>query len=105
MLMQGGGKGGLLLWPLFGATNQMLAALSLIVIAVWLKIRKRPNNAFLIPAVFVALITAVGTVLNIQSFYAGGNLMLTAIACTLLLIQFWVIVEGVLSYMRASGTR
>src|SRR5690625_4490255 len=34
---QGFGSGGYLLWPLFGASNQLLAAISLLLIAVWLR--------------------------------------------------------------------
>src|SRR5699024_2554865 len=47
------GEGGMRIWPLFGTTNQLLAALTLIVIAVIL-IRKRRNPwPALIPLAFV----------------------------------------------------
>ena len=52
VLSGSGGKGGLALWPLFGATNQMLAGLSLIVVGVYLKKNKKKNAAFLFPRIF-----------------------------------------------------
>src|SRR5690606_19670206 len=36
------GKGGLILWPLFGATNQLLAGLAFLVVALWLWRRRLP---------------------------------------------------------------
>jgi len=43
------GKGGLLLWPLFGATNQLLGGLAFLVILFWLRQKKAPTW-FIIPA-------------------------------------------------------
>ncbi len=47
------GTGGLLLWPLFGATNQLLAGLAFIVIAAWLRVRGKPRWFVVIPGVFM----------------------------------------------------
>ncbi|MCY2959709.1 MAG: carbon starvation protein A [Planctomycetota bacterium] len=44
-------------WTLFGASNQLLAALSLISIAVWLRQEGKSNTFVLVPAVFVLTIT------------------------------------------------
>ena len=46
MMAESGGKGGLLLWPLFGASNQMLAVLTLLVIATFLIRNKKPVKAY-----------------------------------------------------------
>ena len=40
--LQSAGKGGLILWPLFGATNQLLAGLAFLVITFWLWRRSLP---------------------------------------------------------------
>ncbi len=40
-LTQAGGKGGLVLWPLFGTTNQLLAGVTLLVVTVWLRRKGR----------------------------------------------------------------
>lgn len=50
------------LWPAFGASNQLVAALALLVVSCWLLQRGRPNRATLVPALFM-LITTVGALL------------------------------------------
>ncbi len=96
MLTQEGGKGGLYLWPLFGATNQMLAGLTLILISVYL-IRNRKNAyPYLIPAVFLLIITAVGLILNISLFANSQNWFLVSLGAILFIVQFWIITEAIL---------
>ncbi|MFC1546113.1 carbon starvation protein A [bacterium] len=47
-----------IIWPVFGTTNQLLAAITLIVIFAWAKTLKIKNRAFiLIPAIFMYIIT------------------------------------------------
>ena len=53
MLWLGWGKGYLLLWRIFGAANQLLAALALVVTTAWLMQRRRPVWYTLIPAAFM----------------------------------------------------
>ena len=45
------------IWPLFGSGNQMLAALSLIVVSVWLAKRKKASSFTILPAIFMMLTT------------------------------------------------
>lgn len=54
---QGFGSGGYLLWPLFGTANQLLAAISLLLVAVWLKRLGRSYAVALIPMFFVLATT------------------------------------------------
>lgn len=101
MLTSEGGKGGLHLWPLFGATNQMLAGLTLIVITVFL-IQKRKNFwPYLIPAVFVILMTALGLSMNIKIYYSQENWFLITLGIILFLAQIWVFVESAIAVSRA----
>lgn len=44
-------------WTLFGASNQLLAALTLVSIAVWLKREGRPNTFVVLPLLFLLSIT------------------------------------------------
>jgi carbon starvation protein len=46
-----------LIWPVFGSANQLLAALSLIAVSVWLYWRGRQNWYTLLPAVFMVVTT------------------------------------------------
>lgn len=97
MLTSDKGKGGLHLWPLFGATNQMLAGLTLIVITVWLIKKKRNAISFYLPAIFLILMTTIALILNIRSFAIKENWMLTIIGVVLFFTQLWIIAEALLS--------
>lgn len=97
MISSDGGKGGLKLWPLFGATNQMLAGLSLILITVYLKKMNKKSINFLIPAVFIMFITIIGLGVNIKIYIEQGNIFLILLGCLLFLAQFWIILESYLS--------
>ncbi|MBT3982629.1 MAG: carbon starvation protein A [Bacteriovoracaceae bacterium] len=105
MLLKGGGKGGLILWPLFGATNQMLAGLSLIVIVVYLIKAKKPTASFAIPAVFVVGVTSLSLIMNIKIYIGNSNWFLTTLAITLFISQIWIVVEGLLAIKRFKGAK
>jgi carbon starvation protein len=47
------------IWPIFGATNQLIAAVALFVVATWLMAVKKPTQYVLYPAIFM-LITTIG---------------------------------------------
>ena len=94
MLIEDGGKGGLLIWPLFGATNQMLAALTLILICVFLIKRNKPVRYFLAPLLFILVVTAIGLIFNIKSFIGSGNYLLASLAGLLLILEVWICLEA-----------
>ena len=89
------GLGGLSLWPIFGATNQLLAALALLVLSVWL--RKTRGNAWVtfIPMLFMLCITAWGIVILAKDFGAAENGLLLVISVLLLFLQLWISAEGI----------
>lgn len=94
MFSASGGKGGMLLWPLFGATNQMLAALTLTMISYYLLANKRNAWPYLIPTVLILIITSIGLVFNIYSYIAVSNWFLTALGGILLAAQLWIVIEA-----------
>lgn len=105
MLSSDGGKGGLKIWPLFGATNQMLAALTLLMVTLFLFKRKKSENKgnplpFLIPTIFLLLMTTGALILNISRFHAGGNLFLVSLAVILMIIQVWIFIESFVALKR-----
>ncbi|MCE2392009.1 MAG: carbon starvation protein A [Proteobacteria bacterium] len=91
---QAGGQGGLILWPLFGTTNQMLAALTLTVVSVWLKRSGRPYVYTLVPMLFVALATSLAMLGEIRGHLGTSNWLLAGSAGCVLVFASWVIVEG-----------
>jgi len=90
------GLGGLALWPIFGATNQLLAALALLVITVWLVKSKRPAWITALPMLFMLTITAYAIALLIRGFAAESNPLLLTISILMLMLQLWIITEAAL---------
>jgi carbon starvation protein len=61
-------------WTLFGTSNQLLAALSLMGVSVWLKRQGRRYWYTLAPMVFVSVVTVSSLVLQIRdAFFAGAE--------------------------------
>lgn len=61
------GKGGLILWPLFGAMNQLLGGLAFLVIAFWMWRRKMPVWFVVIPMIFMLILPGLAMTINVFS--------------------------------------
>ena len=72
------GAGGMILWPLFGTTNQLTAGLSLLVLTLILWRWGRNYLVALIPLIFIVVMTMSAMVLSIIDFVNQGNLLLQA---------------------------
>ena len=84
------------LWPLFGASNQMLAALTLMVLTLYFWQRKKPILSIFIPMLFIMLITFIALIIKAQSFYYQGNTLLFSINLIMIGLIIWMIFEGML---------
>jgi carbon starvation protein len=84
------------LWPLFGASNQMLAALTLMILTLYFWQRKKPILPLLIPMLFIMIITLTSLLLKAHSFHAQGNMPLLGINLIMLGLIIWMIIEGIL---------
>lgn len=76
------------IWPLFGATNQLLAALALITFVVFLKDRRVAFGFVLWPAVFMVLMPMLA--LGLMVIEHGPASLLGSIACGMLILGFYV---------------
>ena len=93
------GKGALSLWPLFGSVNQILAALVLTTITVYLK--RRGGLAWLIsgiPAVFLASMTLWAILINQGMYMDGGKILLQILNMLVFVVSVWVIAEGLIRF-------
>ncbi|MEE9609301.1 MAG: carbon starvation protein A [Myxococcota bacterium] len=95
-LTQAGGKGGLILWPLFGTTNQLVAGVTLLVVSVWLRQQGRPVVYTLVPMILVGAATVTAMLGELRSYYAefGERWLLALMASVILVLDVWVILEG-----------
>ena len=59
------------IWALFGAANQLLAALGLLAVCCWLGKIGRNNKMFYIPMVFMLLVTLTSLVFTIKAQFVG----------------------------------
>jgi carbon starvation protein len=95
-----GGKGALLLWPLFGSMNQLLAGLALIVVSYWLKQQGRNYLVTLLPSLIILVFTSWALVLTLGSLYDSGNIPSLVIGCIALVLQIWLTIEGLTMMLR-----
>ncbi len=104
-LAKKGGAGGLILWPLFGATNQLLACLALLVITVYLKKRGRPTAYTLIPMLIMLVLTGVAMAFNLRDFYLKGtaSLHLFLISAVIVVLEGWMVIESLVLWVRGIG--
>lgn len=80
------------IWPIFGATNQLLAGLVLLVIAVWLKTTGKKAGFILWPMAFMIVMT-VWSLIQLVSHY--GLSLIGIIAIILLMLAALLIIEAV----------
>ena len=99
-LSQGGGKGGLILWPLFGTSNQLLAGLALLTVTVYL-VHKKINCIYtFIPMLIIIFFTALAMGYNIIDFFNKGQWHLFIIGIVILILEIWMIIETVFVYRK-----
>ena len=106
--IENAGKGGLLLWPLFGATNQLLAGLSFLVITFYFWRRGKPVWFLVLPMIFM-LITPVWAMYH-QLFTSPGWLvgetpdyLLGGIGLATIALEIWMLVEAFRLFLKAKG--
>jgi len=104
------GQGGLILWPLFGATNQLLGGLAFLVIAFHLWRRGTSVWFLVLPMVFMLIMPAwamtwqifVGSVDN-PSWLARREWVLVFVGVATMALEAWMIVEAVLLLPKVRG--
>ncbi|MFI4897753.1 MAG: carbon starvation protein A, partial [Phycisphaerales bacterium JB059] len=99
------GKGGLILWPVFGATNQLLGGLALLVLTVWLVRSRRPVWVTALPMVFMLAMTGWAIAELIRHFAAEGDTpLLLVVGVVMLAMEVWIVVEATVFVARGRGT-
>ena len=96
------------IWPLFGAANQLLAALGLLAVATWLGKIGKKNKMFFIPMAFMLIVTITSLVFtlksNIAGLMAGGegigwNVVRIIISAILVVLAVILAIDGIKTLM------
>lgn len=80
------------IWPVFGATNQLIAAMALFVVATWLMAVKRPTHYVLYPAVFMMVTTIAALAWQTYQFFTAPDPNIFLGSTTMVLIGLAVFV-------------
>jgi carbon starvation protein len=102
------GSGGMLLWPLFGATNQLLAGLAFMVTAFYLWRRNKPVWFVVIPMIFMIVLPGWALIWQLFNGTSGwwwteGKLLVAVIGSFTLMLQIWMVIEAILIWPKAKG--
>jgi carbon starvation protein len=101
------------LWQMFGASNQLMAALSLLVVAVWLKSENRNPTYALLPMIFMYVTTLAATIVTARNLYVtiaanptmtglpvAGAWAMIAVSALLFLAALMIGWDGYKAYLR-----
>ena len=102
------GQGGMLIWPLFGTTNQLLAGLTLLVISIMLVKLRRRYMFTLVPMVFVTTMAFLAALYQLWNLFTSGQYLLGALDLLIVVAAIFVMLEASAAFSRekkaAAGT-
>jgi len=85
---------GMTLWQLFGTTNQLLAALGLLAVSVYLFEIRRNAISYLLPMGFMLAVTLTAMILKLMEFREAGNWPLIITGLSILVLAVWLLIEA-----------
>jgi carbon starvation protein len=88
------GTGGMIIWPLFGSTNQILAGMTLLVISVMLIKLGRPAYYTMVPMLFVLTMSFLAGCVTLIAFLEDGNYLLAGLDVVVLVTSLFVMLEA-----------
>jgi carbon starvation protein len=101
------GTGGLILWPLFGAVNQLLAGMAFLVMMFYLWRRNKPIWFAVVPTLMMIGLPAWALLWQMfnatTGWYHTESHLLMGIAVAVMALQIWMVVEAMLMWPRAKG--
>ena len=87
-------QAGWVLWPIFGASNQMLGALTLMVLTLYYWQKKKPILPLLLPMLFILVLTFSALIVNAIKF-SVENSLLFILTLLLIMLILWMVYEGI----------
>ncbi|HUV82609.1 MAG TPA: carbon starvation protein A [archaeon] len=92
------------MWPVFGAANQLIAALTLFVVTIWLVGLKKPSRYTIYPGIFMLLTTIAALVTLALNLIPAGNYLLGGTVIILLVLSLLVVVETISSWKKIKAS-
>ena len=88
------GAGGMRLWPLFGTTNQLTGAMSLLVISLFLFSLKRKIWVTVVPLSFLLVMTTWAMVINMIGYWTSETWLLFGVGGLIFVLVLWLVFEA-----------
>ena len=88
------GAGGMRLWPLFGTTNQLTGAMSLLVITLFLFSLKRNIWVTMVPLGFLLVMTTWAMVINMIGYWTSETWVLFGVGGVIFVLVLWLVFEA-----------
>lgn len=98
------GDGGMLIWPVFGATNQILASMTLLTIAVFLVKLGRPARYVLAPMVFILFAALWASGWYLINHFQAGQWVLVIIEVLVVVTTVFIMLEALSVLFKAKAT-
>ena len=95
--------GGMVLWPLFGTTNQLLAALTLLVISIVLVRAGRPARYTMVPMVFVSTAALLAALYQLWAFFQSAQYLLLVLDAVIVVSAVFVMLEAIAAFGRRTS--
>ncbi len=99
-----GATGALILWPLFGSLNQLLAALALGIVTIYLYQKRKNILITLIPMIFVLFVTVWAMIKNLLYFLSREDLVLVIMSVIVLVLTLWLLYGGIAALLKQGKT-
>ncbi len=95
-----GGQGAMVLWPLFGSLNQLVAALALGVVSVFLASKKISIIYTMVPMILILVLTLWAMVENVFRFIDNGEFLLVVLSAIILVLTAWLTFSSIMALIR-----
>ncbi len=95
-----GQAAGLALWQLFGTTNQVVGALTLLTVSLYLAQRGRNYWFTALPMLFMMVTTLIAMAIKMRDFWNLESYLLLGVGGIVLALSLWLAVESVLRVTR-----
>ena len=81
------------IWPAFGASNQLVAALALFVVGCWLLAKKKPVKMILVPAFFMLVTALAALALQVIKYFLQKDVVLLIVSSVLIVLAGFMVYE------------